>query len=446
MKILIVDDEQVQRELLKGFLEKQGHEVICAENGQRALEIFGREPIGVVLLDHKMPGMTGDQVLAEMKKINPEAKAIMITAYGDVATAVSAMKLGAIDFLEKPIDLEELLAKIEKTEQETFIEEDVKQIKELVADTSLPINIIAESRQMKEVISLARRVANTPWPVLIKGETGTGKELLAKLIHQLSPRKDAPFIEVNCAAVPENLFESELFGHEKGAFTGALNQRRGRFELANKGTIFLDEIGELPLNLQPKLLRTLQENKISRVGSEKDIKIDVRIIAATNRDLKAMALEGTFREDLFYRLNVFEIEIPPLRSRKEDLIPLLKFFLNKYSSSHKTLSDEARNLLIKYPFPGNVRELEHIVQRMVTLARGRIIKSSDLPPEIRHHQITTTGTLEERLKAVEKEMILNALEKNGWIQTRAANDLGISERVLRYKMDKHGIKRSRSVD
>jgi len=446
MKILIVDDEQVQRELLKGFLEKQGYSVVCAEDGQHALEIFNREPIGLVLLDHKMPGMTGDQVLAEIKKINPETKAIMITAYGDVATAVSAMKLGAQDFLEKPIDLEELLSKIEKAEQETLVEEDVKEIQELVSDGPLPINIIAESPQMKEAISLARRVADTPWPVLIKGETGTGKELLAKLIHQLSPRKDAPFIEVNCAAVPENLFESELFGHERGAFTGASNLRRGRFELANKGTIFLDEIGELPLNLQPKLLRTLQENKITRVGGEKDIKIDVRVIAATNRDLKAMAAAGTFREDLYYRLNVFEIEIPPLRGRKEDIVPLLDFFLKKYSSIPIQLSAEARDLLIKYPYPGNVRELEHIVQRMVTLARGRIIKPSDLPPEIRHHQIVTTGTLEERLKAVEKEMILNALEKNGWVQTRAADDLGISERVLRYKMDKHGIRRSRSTD
>ncbi len=444
MKILIVDDEAVQRELLQGFLEKKGYEVFCAENGRQALETFRREAVGLVLLDHKMPGMTGDQVLEEIKKINPETRVIMITAYGDVATAVSSMKLGALDFLEKPIDLEELLQKIERAEQESLVEEDVRQVEEFISDSPLPINIIAKSSQMNEAISLARRVSETPWPVLIKGETGTGKELLAKLIHYLSPRKDAPFIEVNCAAVPENLFESELFGHEKGAFTGASNLRRGRFELAHTGTIFLDEIGELPLNLQPKLLRCLQEKRITRVGGEKDIKVDVRIVAATNRDLKAMAIEGSFREDLYYRLNVFEIEIPPLRRRKEDIPPLLDFFLKKYSPRPVELSPEAKDLLIRYPYPGNVRELEHVVQRLVTLARGSIVRVTDLPPEIRHHQITSTGTLEDRLKAVEKEMILNALEKNNWVQTRAAESLGISERVLRYKMDKHGIKRSRS--
>ncbi len=444
MKILIVDDEAVQRELLQGFLEKKGYEVFCAENGRQALETFRKEAVGLVLLDHKMPGMTGDQVLEEIKKINPETRVIMITAYGDVATAVSSMKLGALDFLEKPIDLEELLQKIERAEQESLVEEDVRQVEEFISDSPLPINIIAKSSQMNEAISLARRVSETPWPVLIKGETGTGKELLAKLIHYLSPRKDAPFIEVNCAAVPENLFESELFGHERGAFTGASNLRRGRFELAHTGTIFLDEIGELPLNLQPKLLRCLQEKRITRVGGEKDIEVDVRIVAATNRDLKAMAIEGSFREDLYYRLNVFEIEIPPLRRRKEDIPPLLDFFLKKHSPRPVELSPEAKDLLIRYPYPGNVRELEHVVQRLVTLARGSIVRVTDLPPEIRHHQITSTGTLEDRLKAVEKEMILNALEKNNWVQTRAAESLGISERVLRYKMDKHGIKRSRS--
>ncbi|MBW1645894.1 MAG: sigma-54-dependent Fis family transcriptional regulator [Deltaproteobacteria bacterium] len=446
MKILIVDDEKVQGELLQGFLQKQDYEVSWLPDGESALQFFARNHVDLVLLDHKMPGMTGDQVLARLKAENPELRAIMITAYGDVETAVKVMKLGADDFLSKPIDLETLLAKIRRIEQELFVAEDVREVEEAAAaDKPLPVKIVANSAAMKEVISLVRRVAATPWSVLIKGETGTGKELLASLIHHLSPRREAPLIEVNCAAVPENLFESELFGHEKGAFTGATGRRRGRFELAHQGTVFLDEIGELPLALQPKLLRTLQENRITPVGGEKDIEVDVRVIAATNRNLKEMVQAGTFREDLYYRLNVFELEIPPLRERREDIPTLLELFISRYAGGRRLeLSPEARNIMIKYPYPGNVRELEHIVQRLVTLARGSLIKPADLPPEVRHYQVTTVGTLEEKLKAAEREMILTALEKADWVQTRAAAALGISERVLRYKMDGHGIKRSRA--
>ncbi len=440
MKILVVDDEPLQRELLKGFLENQGFQVLTAENGEDALRLFQTEAIGLALLDHKMPGMTGDELLARMKEINPLVRAIMITAYGEVDTAVNVMKLGADDFLEKPVDLDVLLEKIQRIEQELAVEEDVASVEELNQEAPLPVEIIAHSHLMKEAISLARRVADTPWTVLIRGETGTGKELMARLIHLLSPRKDAPFIEVNCAAIPENLFESELFGHEKGAFTSAVSRRKGRFELANGGTLFLDEIGELPMTLQPKLLRALQEKRISRVGSESEFEIDVRVVAATNRNLREMVEEGNFREDLYYRLNVFEIEIPPLRNRREDIPGLVSFFLERYALRPVKFSPEAMDVLIKYPYPGNVRELEHIVQRTVTLARGQVIRRNDLPQEVRQFQASTHGTLNERLDAVEREMILDALEKSDWVQTRAAAMLGISERVLRYKMGKHEIK------
>ncbi|MCD4754271.1 MAG: sigma-54 dependent transcriptional regulator [Deltaproteobacteria bacterium] len=441
MKILIVDDESVQIDLLRGFLENQGYEVLTAGDGEHALKLFQQESVHLVLLDHRMPGLTGDQVLQEMKALNPLVRAIMITAYGAVDTAVGVMKLGADDFLEKPVDLKALLMKIRNIEQQLAVEEDITAIEDIVDEGPLPLKIIAKSQGMKEALSLAGRVANSPWTVLIQGETGTGKELVAKLIHLLSPRRDAPFIEVNCAAVPENLFESELFGHEKGAFTGAAARRRGCFELAQGGTLFLDEIGELPRTLQPKLLRALQEKRISRVGSEGEIEIDVRVLVATNRNLRQMSKEGLFREDLYYRLNVFEIEIPPLRQRREDIPALTEFFLKRYAGGPVSFSHDTTDVLMKFQYPGNVRELEHIVQRTVTLARGPLIRPSDLPQEVRCHQAANQGTLKERLEAVENEMILSSLDKCDWVQTRAAEALGVSERVLRYKMVKHGITR-----
>lgn len=444
MKILIVDDDPTQRELLKGFLEHQGYSVLTAPDGPAALRLFEREPVHLVLLDHRMPGLSGEVVLEKMKEMNPRVRIIMITAFGDVDTAVTAMKLGASEFLEKPVNLSVLLKMIQQAEQEIAVDEDVAEVKEAMAETPLPLKIIAESQAMKDVLSLVRRMAGSHWPVLVSGETGTGKQLAAHLIHLLSQRSDGPFIVVNCAAIPETLFESELFGHLKGAFTGASHNRRGRFELARGGTLMLDEIGEMPLHLQPKLLRTIQEGKISPVGSEEERDVDVRLISATNRDLKKMVSEGAFREDLFYRIRVLEIEIPPLRRRREDIPALLDLFLKRYASSPLRFTPEAEDMLIKYPFPGNVRELEHMVQRTVTLTRGHSITPTDLPHEIRHFQATTQGTLDERLEAVEREMIVSALEKTDWIQTRAADQLGISERVLRYKMKKDGIKKSGS--
>jgi two-component system response regulator AtoC len=441
MRILVVDDEEMQRDMLEGFLKKKGYEVLTAENGREALQRFGESPVQLVLLDHRMPDMTGGEVLANMKMINPLVRAVMITAYGTISTAVEVMKLGADDFLEKPVDLLQLLDKIHQIEQRIAVDEEAAEVSETLDQSSLPIKIIGTSSEMKDVLSLAGRVAATPWSVLIRGESGTGKELIARLIHLLSPVSDGPFVEINCGAIPENLFESELFGHEKGAFTGAASVRRGRFELAQNGTLFLDEIGELPLNLQPKLLRALQEKRISRVGSEKDIAVEVRVVAATNRDLRILVEEGQFREDLYYRLNVFDIELPPLRRRKEDIPELVEFFIEKYSMRHTAFDPDAMTLLLRYGFPGNIRELEHIIQRTVTLARGNLIKTRDLPPEIRYYQATDQGTLAERLEAVEREMLFSALEKNEWVQTKAAEFLGISERVLRYKMKKYNIQK-----
>ncbi|EFK06657.1 sigma-54 interaction domain protein [delta proteobacterium NaphS2] len=446
MKILIVDDDPDQRELLKGFLDRQGYETLTAGDGETALHLLKREMVQLVLLDHRMPGLTGDAVLAKIRETNPTQRVIMITAFGDVDMAVNAMKMGACEFLEKPVDLSLLLKRIQQAEQAVAVEEDVALVSEAVDESPLPLKIVAESRAMKDVLSLIRRMAGSEWPVLISGETGTGKQLAAHLIYLLSPRCDRPFLVVNCAAIPENLFESELFGHLKGSFTGALNNRKGRFELSDGGTLMLDEIGEMPLSLQPKLLRAVQDGKISRVGSENEIDVDVRLISVTNRDLKAMAEKGQFRDDLFYRIRVLEIEIPPLRQRREDIPALLDFFLGRYATSKVRFSPDAVDQLIKYPFPGNVRELEHMVQRAVTLSRGNVITQQDLPDEIRHFQtVTRGGTLVEKLEAVEREMILSALEKSDWVQTRAADRLGISERVLRYKMKKSGIQKRQFI-
>jgi two-component system, NtrC family, response regulator AtoC len=442
MKILVVDDEAPQRQMLTGFLKKQGYDVYEAGGGEEALQIFGNHPIQLVLLDHRMGDLTGDEVLACIKKIDPLARTIMITAYGNVETAVNVMKLGADDFMEKPINLSNLLEKIQMIEQCLVTDSEAAEVDRTITTEALPVKIVGNSSAVKEVLSLAKRFAPTPWTVLIRGETGTGKELVARLIHLLSSVADGPFVEVNCSAIPENLFESELFGHEKGAFTSADKDRKGRFELAHGGSLFLDEIGELPLALQPKLLRAIQDKTFTRVGGEMEFDVNVRVIAATNRDLKKQTEDGFFREDLYYRLKVLDIELPPLRNRKEDIPELIDFFLKRYTQQALQFDADATATLMKYAFPGNVRELEHIIQRTITLVRGSVIRARDLPPEIRYQQAATGGRLSERLSTVEQEMIYAALENADWVQTRAAESLGISERVLRYKMTKYGIKKS----
>ncbi len=439
MQILIVDDDKTQRDMLQGFLERQGYRILTAAGGREALRIFETQPVQLALLDNRMEGMNGEEVLQKMRASSPLVRAIMITAYGSVKTAVKVMQLGADDFIEKPVDLGDLLLKIRRIEQEVLVHIEAEQVAESVVREDLPVALIGSSKKMQELLSLVSRVAPTEWTTLIHGETGTGKELLARLIHLISTRKDGPFVVVNCAAIPENLFESELFGHEKGAFTGAVSRRLGRFEAAQGGTILLDEVGEMPQQMQVKLLRTLQERKISRVGSEKDIDVDVRVLAATNRDLKEMVAHGCFREDLFFRLNVLELIVPPLRDRKGDMVELIDFFLNKYQDRPIRFDADAVAQLVKYDFPGNVRELEHLVQRMVTLVRGNVIRAGDLPPEIQAGQ-SGNGVLNERLAEVERQMLVTALEKHDWVQTQAAESLGISERVLRYKMQKAGIR------
>lgn len=440
MQILIVDDDRDQIELLQGFLERQNYIVHAAEDVETAENIFSEQPVQIVLLDQRMPKLSGEELLSRFKNQNPLVKAIMITAYGSVDTAVQVMKLGAVDFLEKPIDLQELNAKLQELEESVHIEEEAAEVAASMQQSELPLNIIGNSPPMKQLLSQLKRIAPTPWTVLISGDTGTGKGLLAKLLHELSPRKEEPLIDVNCAAIPENLFESELFGHVKGAFTGAEKSKKGRFEQAHKGTLFLDEIGDLPVPLQAKILHALQENIISRVGSEENIRVDVRLIAATNRNLSQLVEQGNFREDLYYRLNVLNLELPALSERREDIPALLDHFLNRYSSGNMQFSEQALNTLVKYNFPGNVRELEHLVQRVSVLGRKNIIDKQDLPEEVRFYSASSQGKLKKRLEAVEKEMISSALKRNSGNQSQAASELGISERVIRYKLLKYNIK------
>jgi DNA-binding NtrC family response regulator len=450
LSILVVEDGKSQREMLCEFLSDQGFDVSDADRGDKALERVKNDYFDLLLLDFKMPGMDGMQVLEEVKHINPEIDVIMMTAYGTVETAVKAIKTGAADYITKPIELEELLILIEKiSERRTLLRENEALREELRGKGITTDQIIYESTAMDEVINLAGRVANSNATILIQGESGTGKELVARLIHTLSPRSQKPMITVNCAALPENLLESELFGHEKGAFTGASQRRIGRFEEADGGTLFLDEIGELSPSVQVKLLRFLQEREFQRIGGNSTIRTDIRIVTATNRDLDAKIGEGTFREDLFYRLNVVTIEIPPLRERKEDIPPLIDHFLNRFAAENgkrlQGTDSETRDLLLKYDYPGNVRELENIIERAVVITRGEVVSSRDLPfsrssPDDAKSEMTATLSLKTSLERLEHQMIKDAMTQTKNHQSRAAGLLGISERTLRYKLKKYDLK------
>ncbi len=443
MNILIVDDEADQRELLGGFLKKQGFAVILAADGAQALDIVRIENIDLTLLDQRLPDINGDELLPKLREINPRLRAIMITAFGAVEMAVKVMRSGADDFFEKPVDLSALLERINKIEQEIMIDNDADAVNSILdEEQELPLKLVGNSAAMRDLLSIIRRAAVTPWAVLIQGETGTGKELIARLLHLLSPRKEHPFVAINCAAMPENLVESELFGHEKGAFTGAGSSRRGHFEIADGGTLMLDEVGELPLGTQAKLLRALQEKTITRVGGGQEIAIDIRVLAATNRDLNQMVKDGNFREDLYYRLKVIEIEIPPLRGRREDIPELIDTFLERHNITNVKFSTDALNTLARYHFPGNIRELEHIVQRASTFSRSSLINAADLPSEVRFPEIDPQAKLNQHLATLELRLIREALEKHNWVQTQAAASLGLSERVLRYKIKKYKIMKS----
>jgi two-component system NtrC family response regulator len=450
IRILVVDDEKNQRELLQGFLQKKGYTTVTAEGGVQALSWLKDNVCEVILTDHKMPGMDGTALLKEIKALYPENWVVLMTAYGTVEKAVEAMKLGAYDYLNKPIDLEELLLLLDRIENSIQLTRENRQLRRALKEKFSFEGLITQSPKMEEVLSLVARVAPSQSTVLIRGESGTGKGLIARIIHYQSPRSTGPLITLNCAAIPENLLESELFGHEKGAFTGALFQHQGKFEQAQSGTLFLDEIGDLSPALQAKLLRVIQEKSFERVGGNKTIHVDVRLISATHQDLEGFMQEGKFRQDLYFRLNVVSLFLPPLRDRREDILLLIDHFLSKFAEQNNKpgleISKEARDLLLRYVYPGNVRELENVVERAVVLCRGGLITSRDLPFHLKEGMgesgaisINTPLTLPQRLEELEKQLIREALKENSGIQTRAAEQLGISERVLRYKLQKYGL-------
>ena len=450
-KLLIVDDEAIIRESLRDWLSDVGHQVLTAENGPQALEIIEREKPGIVIADLVMPGMDGIELLKRAKEISPSIEVIIITAYGSIPTAITAMREGAYDYIEKPFCPERAELLIEKlVEHQQLLEENISLHRRLEERYRFE-NIIAKSPKMQQVIEVIKVVAKSNATVLITGESGTGKELVARAIHSQSYRKDKPFVAVSCAALPESLLESELFGHEKGAFTGAYAQRRGKFESANRGTIFLDEIGDMSANIQVHLLRVLEEKEFTRVGGNELIKVDVRVISATNKDLKQAVAKGQFREDLYYRLNVVTIELPPLRERKEDILLLAQHFLKKFAVENQKgitgFSPEATDFLLKYEWPGNVRELENAIERAVILAKDSHIEVADLPQE----SLTLTHSaplVGKNLGEVEKNHILNILNETGGNYSKAARILGISRMTLYNKIRAYGqhIKKIDSTD
>jgi DNA-binding NtrC family response regulator len=437
MHILVVDDEESQRSLLAGFLRKQGYTVTTACSGIEAIEKNQSSGFDLVIMDLKMPELDGVETMTKMKELDPETYFLILTGYGTVESAVQAMKIGAYDYLSKPINLDELELLIERIKEERVVHRELEVLRDELGEDLGTESVIGQSTKIKEVLAMVSRVAKSSSTVLIQGESGTGKEVIAHLIHNAGSRKDRRFIAISCAALPETLLESELFGYERGAFTGAEKRRIGKFELANQGTLFLDEIGDLPLSTQVKLLRVLQERTFERLGSNIPIKVDVRVIAATNQDLKEKMAEKKFREDLYYRLNVITIECPPLRERKNDIKPLAEHFLKKYASSSRRniqgFAKDAQDKLLRYRWPGNIRELENVVERSVVLCRGDVIQARDLP------LLAESG--HESLRELEKQHIKAVLESVNWNMTEASRRLGIHRNTLRMKLKEYGIER-----
>ena len=446
-RILVVEDEQNQRRTLAGFLEKRGFQVEQAESGERALALTGKKSFDLVLTDQRMQQLSGLDLLKRIKEANPETEVIVLTAYGDVRSAVQATKSGAYDYLTKPVDLEALELAIRRALERRQLVTENRLLRERLQQRQRFESLVSTSGAMETVLSLAQRVSQVDTPVLITGESGTGKEMVARAIHQASPRRDKPFVAINCAALNRNLIESELFGHEKGAFTGAVRQRQGKLETADGGTLFLDELGEISPEIQVKLLRFLQDHTFERVGSDSLLKADVRLLAATNRDLEQAIAEGLFREDFYYRINVVNTHIPPLRTRKEDIRLLVDHFLKLYEPNlgKKVFSREALDALMRYDFPGNIRELQNLVERAIVLARSEVITTADLSAGVAAKAVGTSaapaqsGPLPEELENLERTMILRALEEADGVQVKAAQKLGITERNLRYKLKKLGL-------
>ena len=450
--VLIVDDEKSARDGLVRALRRD-YRVFASENGSSALEVLASQQIDVLLSDVRMPGMDGITLMQRALANHPELTVIILTAYGDVDMAVEAMKHGATDFMTKPINLDKLELVLDRVLKAKKIELENEQLKVQLDNKYGLENIIGRSPAMQEVFDTIRQVANSRATVLIQGESGTGKELVAKAIHQLSPRSNGSFVAVHCAALSQNLLESELFGHEKGAFTGAMERRIGRFEKGDGGSLFLDEISEIDASVQVKILRALEERQIERVGGDTPVDVDTRLIAATNRDLKNMVDEGDFREDLFYRLYVVVITLPPLRERQDDILLLLNHYLAVFNEENNKqiegFTPAAYDMLSAYDWPGNIRELRNLVERMVVLARSKVLDVSDIPSQVREKasgggevKVDTELTVDE----MEKRMVIQALEKTGGNRTKAAEKLGISRRTLHRKLNQYGIGKSVSSD
>ena len=444
--ILIADDDESLRRVIEYNLSNKGYRIFLANDGEEALNIFKSEDVDIVITDIKMEKVDGLELLEEIKRLKSNALVIMITAHGSIETAVKAMKLGAYDYITKPFNRDELQIIIEKAQNlQSLMSENIRLRQELADRFSLG-NIIGASSKMKRIYDMVARVAKSDSTVLLQGESGTGKELIARAIHFNSSRAKKPFITVNCSAIPENLMESELFGHVKGAFTGAIKDKAGKFEAAEGGTIFLDEIGDVRKDLQVKLLRVLQEKSIDKVGSTQDINVDVRVIVATNILLETAIEEGKFREDLFYRISVIPILLPPLRERKDDITLLVQHFMTKHGGNDCKMLPEALDILNRYDWPGNVRELENIIERAIVLKEeDNVISPEDIPDHIKRKQSSSQMSLEIpdeglNLEEVEKALIINAMNKAGQNQTRAAELLNISRQTLIYRMQKYDIK------